>query len=280
MALINYRRFEPSTVILDDSRDPWVSWAHHLARTGRGGVHPTRPASRPGRRQIRNRVRLMQIIHCARGRITTRFAEDIGRGFPHRGIDLGHGDATVDDLRIVAPAAGRVVAAGRDGSYGNRVIIDHGAGWTSLIAHLSSYNVRVGQDVEQGKSIAVMGNTGTVYVHAHQELRLNGVWVDPELHLSTTTTAADKVSALDEEATMYGPQIIHHVRGADQAYYEYDTLLGVYPKPDSVSFEVWKRSTDQDDPGAIKTYSNEELDMLQQLAANRRARAAALGVAA
>jgi GH25 family lysozyme M1 (1,4-beta-N-acetylmuramidase) len=38
MALNNYILNGPSTVILDDNRDPYVSWQHHLDRTGRGGV--------------------------------------------------------------------------------------------------------------------------------------------------------------------------------------------------------------------------------------------------
>lgn len=38
MALNNYVLRGPSVVILDDNRDPYVSWAHHLQRTGRGGV--------------------------------------------------------------------------------------------------------------------------------------------------------------------------------------------------------------------------------------------------
>jgi hypothetical protein len=139
----------------------------------------------------------MHIIHCARGRITTHFGDDIGRGFPHRGIDLGHGDATADDLRILAPASGRVIAVGRDGTYGLRILIDHGDGWTSLIAHLASCRVKAGDDVTQGEDIAVMGNSGTVYVHAHQELRFNGVPVDPELHLTTTTPAATVAAAAE-----------------------------------------------------------------------------------
>lgn len=127
----------------------------------------------------------MQIIHGARGRLTSRFQEDLGRGFLHRGIDIGHGDGEPDDLAVYAPADGKVVAAGRDGTYGNRLIIDHGDGWTSLLAHLAAYTVREGSQVHRGDLIATMGNTGTVFVHLHQELRDHGQWVDPELHLYT-----------------------------------------------------------------------------------------------
>lgn len=38
MSLTGYGLASPSTVILDDDRDPHVSWRNHLARAGRGGV--------------------------------------------------------------------------------------------------------------------------------------------------------------------------------------------------------------------------------------------------
>ncbi|NQX26826.1 M23 family metallopeptidase [Microbacteriaceae bacterium VKM Ac-2854] len=183
----------------------------------------------------------MQIIHCARGRITTRFHEDIGRGFPHRGIDLGHGDATADDLRILAPAAGRVIAVGRDGTYGLRIIIDHGAGWTTLIAHLASCRVAVGYEVAQGEDIAVMGNSGTEFVHAHQELRLDGVWKDPELY--TTTTAGINPQTGDDDVSFADP-IKHNGVDAPAVVVLADTLIGVQ---EAVGILRDLRSTDHRD---------------------------------
>ena len=139
------------------------------------------PGNQPGNRK----VCMPSIILAAPGRITTRFHENIGRGFLHRGIDQGHGDGTAPELEIKAPADGVVIAHGPDGTYGNRLIIRHSDGCTSLLAHHKWQGVKTGDTVRQGNPIAVMGNTGTVFVHNHQELRdARGNQLDPLLNLA------------------------------------------------------------------------------------------------
>lgn len=142
---------------------------------------------------------MTQIILAAIGRITTHFREDIGRGFLHNGIDQGHGGGEPADLEIKAPADGVVTAHGSLGSYGKRLVIRHADGWTSLLAHHAWQGVKTGDTVRQGDAIAVMGNTGTVFVHSHQELRdQNGTQLDPLLHL-TTSTAGNGSTPLEDD---------------------------------------------------------------------------------
>jgi murein DD-endopeptidase MepM/ murein hydrolase activator NlpD len=63
---------------------------------------------------------------------------------------------------------------------GKNIVIDHGFGYSSTYAHLSNFNVRVGQKVQRGDVIGYVGNTGTsIANHLHYEIRLNGVNVDP-----------------------------------------------------------------------------------------------------
>jgi len=63
---------------------------------------------------------------------------------------------------------------------GNHVIINHGFGYSSVYAHLESFNVRRGQKVKRGDVIGFVGSTGTsVAPHLHYEIKLNGVNVDP-----------------------------------------------------------------------------------------------------
>jgi murein DD-endopeptidase MepM/ murein hydrolase activator NlpD len=63
---------------------------------------------------------------------------------------------------------------------GNHIILDHGFGYTSIYAHLSGFNVRVGQKVQRGDVIGFVGSTGTsVANHLHYEIKLNGVNIDP-----------------------------------------------------------------------------------------------------
>ena len=63
---------------------------------------------------------------------------------------------------------------------GKNIVIDHGFGYSSIYAHLSNFNVRVGQKVQRGDVIGYVGNTGTsIANHLHYEIKLNGVNVDP-----------------------------------------------------------------------------------------------------
>jgi len=65
-------------------------------------------------------------------------------------------------------------------AYGNHIIIDHGNGYRSLYAHLSSINVSAGQTVSQGQQIGVMGSTGrSTGIHLHLEIIRNGVKINP-----------------------------------------------------------------------------------------------------
>ena len=97
-------------------------------------------------------------------------------GTQHRGIDI----ARPSDRTIKATDNGVVTFTGWDGSYGNKVVIDHNNGYETTYAHLSSINVSVGQVVEQGSNIGIMGSTGnSTGIHLHFEVRKNGALVDP-----------------------------------------------------------------------------------------------------
>jgi hypothetical protein len=63
---------------------------------------------------------------------------------------------------------------------GNYIVINHGFSYSSVYAHLESFNVKAGQKVHRGDVIGYVGNTGTsVAPHLHYEIKLNGVNVDP-----------------------------------------------------------------------------------------------------
>lgn len=94
----------------------------------------------------------------------------------HRGIDI----ARPRNLNILAADNGTVSFAGWDGGYGNKVIINHNNGMSTLYAHLRSIDVRVGQTVAQGQKIGVMGSTGnSTGVHLHFEVYQNGKLKNP-----------------------------------------------------------------------------------------------------
>lgn len=94
----------------------------------------------------------------------------------HTGIDW----AAASGSPIKAAAAGRVVAAGRDGQLGNRVLIDHGDGWKTLYAHLARVAVADGDCVRDRDVIGAVGATGLAAgPHLHLEVWRNGTPIDP-----------------------------------------------------------------------------------------------------
>ena len=96
----------------------------------------------------------------------------------HKGLDVANRGAP----NVLAADAGTVVGAGWiDGyGYGNRVIIDHGNGYRTLYAHLSSAFVVPGQTVSRGSPIGRMGCTGRCSgTHLYFEVIRNGVYLNP-----------------------------------------------------------------------------------------------------
>jgi murein DD-endopeptidase MepM/ murein hydrolase activator NlpD len=83
---------------------------------------------------------------------------------------------------ILAADAGIVTVAGfiDSSGYGNRVMLDHGNGYTTLYGHMSSVQVQVGQRVNRGDVLGQMGSTGrSTGVHLHFEIRQGGALLDP-----------------------------------------------------------------------------------------------------
>lgn len=108
------------------------------------------------------------------GYISSKMGHRWGR--QHEGIDI----ARPNGFNIKSADNGTVVAAGWDGTYGKRVIIDHNNGYKTTYAHLSSISVDVGDVVPQGSKIGVMGSTGrSTGTHLHFEVDKNGVTINP-----------------------------------------------------------------------------------------------------
>lgn len=77
-----------------------------------------------------------------------------------------------------------VSSGGWGGGYGNHVIVDHGNGFVSLYAHLSSIFVRQGEEVTRGEQLGLVGNTGnSTGPHLHFEIRYDGVQRNPASYL-------------------------------------------------------------------------------------------------
>ncbi len=94
----------------------------------------------------------------------------------HKGLDMAGWHKTP----IKAGGAGVVTKAGRNGSFGLFVEIDHGNGFRSKYGHLSQVKVERGDRVEADQLIGLMGSTGrSVSTHLHYEIWFNGKPIDP-----------------------------------------------------------------------------------------------------
>jgi len=87
------------------------------------------------------------------GDVVTGFGELSESGVRARGLTI----ATAPAATVVAPAAGRVAFSGPFRGYGQIVIIEHGGGWTTLIAQLGRLSAQVGDDVRQGDPVGTAG---------------------------------------------------------------------------------------------------------------------------
>ena len=98
----------------------------------------------------------------------------------HAGMDIGAPGGTA----IASANSGIVIFAGRQGGYGNTIIVDHGGGITTLYAHQSRLGASVGQAVDRGDIIGFVGATGTATGnHLHFEVRVNGSPTNPRNYL-------------------------------------------------------------------------------------------------
>ena len=107
---------------------------------------------------------------------------------PHSGLDV----AAVQGTPVLAPAGG-VISFARPDLYltGGTVLIDHGHGLSSNFLHLSRIDVRVGDRVERGQRIGLVGATGRATgPHMHWGMSWFTVRVDPQLLLDAKAPSA------------------------------------------------------------------------------------------
>lgn len=100
----------------------------------------------------------------------------------HTGVDFT--GANVNGKSVVAANSGNVTFTKTTYvpgvGYGKYIIIDHGGGYSTLYAHLSSVNVSVGDYVKKGQNIGNVGSTGwSTGPHLHFEVRIDGKHTNP-----------------------------------------------------------------------------------------------------
>lgn len=127
--------------------------------------------------------------NSAFGRLTITNGKPSGR---HQGADF----RAVTGTPVHAPNAGRVVLARNLYFAGNTVIIDHGLGVFSLLAHLSRIGVEPGAVVTRGEVVGESGATGRVTgPHLHWAVRFGEMTVDPVSLMSAVANLQDEDGA-------------------------------------------------------------------------------------
>jgi murein DD-endopeptidase MepM/ murein hydrolase activator NlpD len=114
------------------------------------------------------------------GYISSYFGERMdpfnGEDAFHKGVDFASDAGTA----VLAVASGIVTWAGPREGYGNLVEVNHGNGYITRYAHAARTLVTVGDEVERGQALAVVGSTGrSTGPHLHFEVVKDGRQIDP-----------------------------------------------------------------------------------------------------
>ncbi len=114
--------------------------------------------------------------------LTFGATEYVGRRYSERSTSTGAGGRTSTNVilsttrgeLVIAPASGKIdLAEDLGGDYGTTLVIDHGAGVRTIFYGLSDIDIKAGQQVKQGQTLATCGKTTVV------EMRIGTVPIDP-----------------------------------------------------------------------------------------------------
>lgn len=135
----------------------------------------------------------LEFSRITSGFSTARFHPVLQTWRAHKGIDYGAPTGT----RVKATADGVVDIAGRQGGYGNVVVLRHQSKFTTWYGHLSGIakGLHKGKRVMQGEVIGFVGATGMATgPHLHYEFRIDGTHRDP---LSVTLPKAEPLPQVE-----------------------------------------------------------------------------------
>ena len=113
----------------------------------------------------------------------------------HKGVDYAAPRGTI----VRSAGAGKILYQGTLRGYGKTVIVEHGAGYRTLYAHLQKYNNSqyIGSAVKQGQTIGYVGSSGLATgPHLHYEFLVNGERQNPlSINMPTAKPLNEKYMA-------------------------------------------------------------------------------------
>lgn len=120
----------------------------------------------------------LEFSRVTSGFTSARFHPVLQTWRAHKGVDYGAPTGT----RVRSVADGVVEVAGRQGGYGNLIVLKHQGTYSTAYGHLSGFasGIRKGARVSQGDTIGYVGQTGLASgPHLHYEFRVNSQQVNP-----------------------------------------------------------------------------------------------------
>jgi len=143
----------------------------------------------------------VEFSRISSGFTTARFHPILQKWRAHKGVDY----AAPMGAKVKVTADGSIDFAGKQGGYGNVIMVNHQGRYSTVYGHLSRFasGLHRGQHVTQGEVIGYVGMTGwATGPHLHYEFRIDGQQTDPlrvALPNATPITASQK--AAFEEST-------------------------------------------------------------------------------
>lgn len=116
-----------------------------------------------------------ELARPAVGSIVMRFGQQEKLGGKHKGISI----KTRNSARVVATYDGQIAFAGPFRGYKQLLIIDHGAGYHTLLTGMDRIDVSVGQWLLSGEPVGVMAEDASIRKNLYFELRKNGAPINP-----------------------------------------------------------------------------------------------------
>ena len=126
------------------------------------------------------------------GDVLARFGQTAKSGLTHKGIRFN----AVSEAQVIVPYEGRVAFTGPFKGYGRLLIIEHGAGYHTLLAGLGRIDVAVGQWVLSGEPVGIMDRVGVNHKGSkpslYLELRRGGQPINPLPWLAARSINVEK----------------------------------------------------------------------------------------
>lgn len=145
----------------------------------------------------------LEFSRVTSGFTSNRFHPVLQTWRAHKGVDYGAPVGT----RVRSVADGTVDFAGRQGGYGNLLIIRHQGTYSTAYGHLNGFasGMRKGARVAQGETVGYVGQTGLASgPHLHYEFRVRDQQVNP-LAVTLPTTIPLEAAQLPRFRTQTEP---------------------------------------------------------------------------